>query len=193
MAALSNNLNPDDEDLLDVLGNYKCKRIVTTDNIFQTVNELAHQEILQKPKYIIDCFSSIVAALKVFSSFQSVSCLKEMYDSKKPTPRKIVKLLIASPSSEAEHTCLDHLKRYIRSLEGSGVNQFLAFVTGSDVIVCDGLSVTFLELVGAEKRPIAHTCGPVLELPSTYQSYNELAEQFNFIIKNTITWAFTIV
>ena len=192
VAALSGNINPDDEDLLDVLSSYKCKRLVTMDNISQTINELAHQEILQKPKYIIDCFSSIVAALKVFGPFQSVDCLKEMYESKKPTPRRIVKLLQANPSTEAEHTCLDHLKRYIRSLEGSGVNQFLAFITGSDVIVHECITVSFLEHVGTEKRPIAHTCGPVLELPSTYDSYNELAEQFNYIIKNTITWGFTI-
>ena len=187
--AMSGNLSMDDDDLLDVLGNYKCKCDITKDNISQTMNELAHQEMLQKPKYIIDCFSSIIAVLKTFTPFQSVNSLKEMYDMKKQTPRKIVKLLQASPLSEAEHACLDHLKRYIRSLEGGKVSQFFAFVTASDVITCDSISVTFVELTGASRRPIAHTCGPVLELPSTY---NELAEEFNFLIKDTLAWGFTI-
>ncbi len=191
--ALSGNLSMDDDDLLDVLGNYKCKRNITKDNILQTINELAHQEMLQKPKYIIDCFASIIAVLKTFSPFQSVNSLKEMYDAKKPTPRKIVKLLRASPLSEAEHACFDHLKRYIRSLDGGRVSQFLAFITGGDVITCNSIRVTFLELTGASRRPIVHTCGPVLELPSTYQAYNELAEEFNFLIKDTLAWGFTIV
>ena len=47
------------------------------------MNELARQEMLQKPKYIIDCFSSIIAVLKTFTPFQSVSSLKEMYEMKK--------------------------------------------------------------------------------------------------------------
>ena len=54
MAALSVNINPDDEDLLDVLSSYNCKWLVTMDNISQTINELVHKESLQKPKYIID-------------------------------------------------------------------------------------------------------------------------------------------
>ena len=65
-----------------------------------------------------------------------------MYDHEKPTSRKVVKLFDASPRTEAEHTCLDHVKRYIRSLEGNSLNQFLAFVTGSDVLVCDKISVS---------------------------------------------------
>ena len=174
---MSGNLSMDDDDLLYVLGNYKCKRDFTKDNISQTMNELAHQEMLQKPKYIIDCFSGIIAVLKTFTPFQSVNSLREMYDMKKPTPRKIVKFLQASPLSEAEQACLDHLKRYVRSLEVGKVSQFFAFVTANDVITCDSISViTLVELTGAFRRPIAHTCGPVLELPSTNEAYNELAE-----------------
>jgi len=37
-------------------------------------------------------------------------------------------------------------------------------------------------LRGAGRRPIIRTCGPILELPSTYQSYSELAEGFSSLI-----------
>ena len=53
---------------------------------------------------------------------------------------------------------------------------FLQFTTGSDVIAVRELSVSFNSLDGAHRSPIAPTCGPVLEVPTTYQSYNELAE-----------------
>ena len=167
LVALAGDLSLDDEDFLDFLSNYKCYRCITEDNISQTVNELAHQEILQKPRYIIDCFSKTLGLLKVYSPFQYVSSLKETYDIKKPTSRKVIKLLVANPSSELEHACLDHLKRYIRSLEGSAVNQFLAFVTGSNVIASSSINISFVELVGVSRRPVVHTCDPLVELPAT--------------------------
>ena len=116
-----------------------------------------------------------------------------MYDHDKPTSRKVVKLQDASPRTEAEHTCSEHIKRYSRSLEGNSLNQFLAFVTGSDVIVYDKISVAFVELFGAFRRPVVHTCGPLLELPSAYQSYTELAEEFNSVINSKLAWEFDIV
>ena len=90
---------------------------------------------------------------------------------------------------------VQHVKQvHIRgtSLEGCMVSQFLAFVTGSDIITSSSIRGTFLELTAASRRPIGHTCGPVLELPSTYEAYNELAEEFNFIIKDTFAWRFQI-
>ena len=43
---------------------------------------------------------------------------------KKPTPKKIIKLLDANPQNEPERMALDHLKRYIRSLDGQAVSVF---------------------------------------------------------------------
>ena len=37
------------------------------------------------------------------------------------------------------------------------------------------------------RRPIAHTCGPCLELPSTYSNFCELREEFSNILKKS-TW-----
>ena len=36
---------------------------------------------------------------------------------------------------------------------------------------------------GLGRAPIAHTCGPVLELPSTYCSYNELRGEFTNLLE----------
>ncbi|GAA6091618.1 uncharacterized protein LOC113078290, partial [Tachysurus ichikawai] len=46
--------------------------------------------------------------------------------------------------------------------------------TGSDVICVEDIQVIFTPLEGLSRRPIAHTCGPTLELPSTYNSYPDL-------------------
>ena len=70
---------------------------------------------------------------------------------------------------------------------------FLQFTTGSDVIAVTEITVSFNALDGAHCSPIARTCGPVLEVPTTYQSYNELAEEFSNLTSNKEAWGFTIV
>ena len=47
---LEESFEDDDEDVLHFLSNYKCFRIHTKENIVQIVSELAHQEIIQKPR-----------------------------------------------------------------------------------------------------------------------------------------------
>ena len=191
--ALGDSFDPEDGDLLDFLSNFKCYTKVTSGNISRVVHELAHQELLQKPRYIIDCFAPILSALKVNPCFQSFGGLTKMYLEKKPTPKKIIDLLDADPQNEPERMALDHLKRYIRSLDGQSLSQFFSFLTVSNVITCESILVTFSLLEGAARRPIIRTCVPILELPSTYQSYSELAEEFSSLINEKGAWSFNIV
>lgn len=54
------------------------------------------------------------------------------------------------------------------------------------------LEVTCIKSDGLASRPIAHTCGPVLELPSTYTNYVELREEFANLLNNA-KWEIDIV
>ena len=47
----------------------------------------------------------------------------------------------------------------------------------------DKIEVTVTKL-DFGRRPVAHTCGPLLELPSTYLSYPELRNEFDSILAN---------
>ena len=72
------------------------------------------------------------------------------------------------------------------------------FLTGSNVIACESFLVTCTFIMlggggGAGRRPIIKTCGPILELPSTYQSCSELAEEFSSFINEKGAWSFNIV
>ena len=64
---------------------------------------------------------------------------------------------------------------------------FLRFVTGSSVCsVClaSNIKITFNSLVGLARRPIAHTCGSMLELPSTYSMYLDFVMEFQAILSD---------
>lgn len=70
---------------------------------------------------------------------------------------------------------------------------FYSFLTGSSIILCKTITVTFTTVEGKSRRPIVHTCGPSLELPSTYQYYNELAEEFTALLNAKDSWSCNII
>ena len=128
---------------------YKCFRSQSKENIKQILFEIAHQEIIQKPKYILNCWAPILKALKVFSYFQSIKGVENMYDAKRPTT--VLKLIQSEPALAKERQCLDNLKKYIRSLQGD-LQVFLQFVTGSDVICFLLIEVTFTVLLKVKHK-----------------------------------------
>ena len=120
-----------DGDLLDLLGSFKCYKSPTKDNIFALLHELAHQEIVQKPRYIVDCRAPIVNSMKVYTPFQTMEDLKTFYDAKKPSSKKSISLLSASPEPGAEQSSFEHFKRFVKSLNGNDLGSLLQFLTGT--------------------------------------------------------------
>lgn len=101
------DFEPTDEDLLDFLSCFKCYKSPTEKNIKSIMYELAHQEIVQKPRCIIDCLVPIVSTLRLFPCFQTLKDLDPLYATKKPSAKKVIKLLSANPSTAAEQSSFD--------------------------------------------------------------------------------------
>ena len=181
------------DDLLDILGSYNCHRNPNEENFKDILSQLAHQELVQRPRYVSNCWATILQPLKNRPAFTDMESIIKFYEDMKPTAKKVVNILDASPQNEAQRNALAHLVRYVKSL-GSNVCAFLQYTTGADIIV-EGqkLKVTFTELDNLQRRPVAHTCGPLLELPCTYQYYNELVEEFSSILREKSSWSFDIV
>ena len=89
--SLGKYFDPNDDDLLGFLSSFKCYKSPTLDNIKTLMNELAFQQIVQKPRYIVDCLSPVLAALRVFPPFQTLNDLEQFYIAKKPSPKKVIK------------------------------------------------------------------------------------------------------
>lgn len=88
---LGDNFKSNGEDFLDFLTSLKCFKAPSKNNIEAIIFELAHQKLMQKPRYEIKCWSPV---LMVFHSenFQSLEKLDIFYQSKEPTAKKINKL-----------------------------------------------------------------------------------------------------
>lgn len=181
--ALKGTADDDDdkEEFLDLMDRMGVRSKVTQENLKPILLQVAHKQIIQQPKYALDNIAA-AAGPTLREIFPSMLELKKMYDDLKPTTRKMLKLLSASPSNAAEAQSLKFLQQYIRGLDEMGLRKMLRFVSGSDVICVKKIETTFRNLEGFSRRPIAHTCGPVLELPSTYNSYPELRSEIEGIL-----------
>ena len=192
---LSAELNFESEEeyneLLEILGNFDCRTRITKENAPAVIEEIAHKEIIQKTQYVTDSWKNILLALR--ESFPTLESLTERYVEVTPSVNKITSCIQSDPQSDAERECLKFLKRYIRGLDTpQKLSTFLRFISGSELMLFEGIQVTFTELSGFGRRPIARTCNALLELPSTYQSFPELREEFNHVLSSD-NWEIDII
>lgn len=116
-ACMDGHFDNNDQDTKDFLTSYKCFRLANTENISEIIFQLAHQEIVQRPKYIATCWSAMLKSLTVFDPFKSIEGLRNLFEEKTVSPKKVLKLLSAQPASDAERESFDHVKRFLKILE----------------------------------------------------------------------------
>ena len=184
---------PDDEDeFTDFLDRFQCRRVVSNENVNKIILEISKQELIQKPHLMIASLQPFVQQLKQYPQFQSISSVECLYDTLKPTTKKVLSSFVSNPESEGERDAFKFLQRFVRGLDMSKLERFLRFTTGMDILVGKNIEVTFIKCEGLGVRPIAHTCGPVLEIPSTYSNYVEFREDFTNILSRD-TWEMDII
>lgn len=187
--ALQDFSSVDMDDLVETLNNYECRRRISVDNLPTILTEIAHKELVQKPMFVIDCWREITTP----NITLNYAKLTKMYADLKATTKKVLKLLkfpehMTPNQKEVEH----HLRRYIRELDEEELSKFLRFCTGSNLIVSDSLTVEFTGMSDFTRRPIARTCGMLLELCDSYESFPVFRAEFNDILKSNV-WVMDIV
>jgi len=124
-------LDAKDEDLLDFLDSYGSHSLPKDGSFKELVLEIAHQELIQKPKYIASCFSDTLQLLQ--KSIGNIDALYTMYKEKDPTPSKVVKVLDVEKNLDAkQQKIITFLIKFIKSLDKKDLRLFLRFVTASE-------------------------------------------------------------
>ena len=179
------------DEFIEIMEQFKCRSLVNKNNVKEVIVELSKQELYQKPHLTASCWKSLFYPLK--TKFPNPDDLRCLYQTLEPTNKKVISCIIASPQNEAESKCLQYFKKYIRSLDATMLKHLLCFLTGAEILVVEAINVTFKKNESKfTRKPIAHTCGPCLELPSTYSNFCELREEFSSILKK-LTWEMDIV
>ncbi|CAL9690847.1 unnamed protein product [Knipowitschia caucasica] len=179
--------NVDLEELVEVLDMHNCRRQPTEDNIQQILLELAHQKLIQEPAFIIEQWKNVLHGMK--SELKGISAA---YDTLLPTSRKIINSLTYPTDPKAtEKQIMKYVSAYLRECDPVRLSSFLRFCTGSDVFTGKNITVSFTEIKGFQRRPVAHTCGCYLELSVAYDSYPDFRYEMNCVLESNI-WVMDI-
>ncbi len=166
----------DDQDIVEILSALSSKRVPNSGaDLKEVLLEITHQEIVQRPSYIREAWEEVLPKANIFRSPEE---LDSLYEDTKPTGKKVVGLLQADAKTEQEREVFGYLKKFVRSLKSEDVMKFMRFATGADTICVKSIDIIFNKLTGYERRVIAHTCGPTLELPVSYDSFAQFKEEF---------------
>ena len=131
--ALKEDLSDEDRDeLLELMDCLEVQTLPSQENLKGLLLNVAHKQLIQKPTYAAEEMS-LVASKFLKEAFQSPQDVLQIYENKKPTTRKLLKLLVASPTIQVETQRLRFLQQYIRGLDETQLRMMFRFLTGADV------------------------------------------------------------
>ncbi|XP_047212407.1 uncharacterized protein LOC124864186 [Girardinichthys multiradiatus] len=187
--AVKNFSAVDQDDLVEVLDSYGCRKRIIAETLPTILDEIAHKELVQKPMFVIDCWREIIyphislspeALIKLFSDLQ-------------PTSKKVCQLLkFAEDLSPKQKDVGNHLKRFIRELDDIKLQKFMRFCTGSDLIVTNSIFVEFQDMTAFTRRSVGHTCGSILQIADNYENFPDFRSEFNAVLESNV-WVMDIV
>ena len=172
----------DNDDLLEFLDRFECHSIPTQENFIVLILQIAHRVIIQEPKYVLD---SLQRVGRHFWSkeFPTVDSILVMYEKLEPTIQKVLALFKANPLTKEQNDAFKFLQKFVLGRNKTQLRYLLRFLTGSDMLCVESIEITFVVRHGVGRVPTAHTCGPVLELPSTYMNFPEFRNEWESILQ----------
>ena len=176
--------------LMSIFSRYGCRECPTPNNIHSLIENTARFEFTIKPMAAYSMIGSgIPSEEQLFWHSFSLKELHSLYMAINATPEKVLELL-QEPTlyNEAEGRVFNYLQQFIGNLKIDELRKFLRFTTGSSALIVENITVSFNSTTGMARRPIAHTCGCVLEVPSTYISYLEFEAEFSAILNDEYSW-----
>jgi hypothetical protein len=98
------------EDFLDMLSRVDCHTIPKGEEVRPLVLSISHKELIREPKYSLDAMANIARAV-MCTLLPDAEAICQMYESKTPTPRKVIKLIVADPQDLDQSNVLTWLKQ----------------------------------------------------------------------------------
>ncbi|XP_066925191.1 uncharacterized protein [Clytia hemisphaerica] len=183
-AEVSEDFFESDKDFGEFLDNYKVRSRVTNKNASTVMFEVAQQELIQKPHLMSTTWKTPFENLKYQGYFNSPEAVDEYYNKATPTTKKVTDLLKSDPKDDAQREAFGHTKRFVRGLDSNQLKEFMKFTTGSDLIIIEQIELMYSTFDSElARRPFAHTCGPILRVPSDYGNYCDFRAGFIKILK----------
>ena len=175
-----------ERELASILGLYGCCAVPKPASLEQPVLNAARYTFMVRPAApIAKMHSGIPKEHQAFWAGMGIRRLHTIYSTLTVSAVKVLQLLTEPAIANAGEECAWlFLKRFVGNMTTVELRSFLRFVTGSVVITVSSITVTFNKLSGLGRRPIGHTCGCSLEIPSTCASLTEFASEFGAVLSD---------
>lgn len=153
---------------------------------------MARNELCLKPRSLCEKLRQGIPEVHFdqFWSQMTIDHIGILHARLKPTPEKVIKCLkLAEPIRLLEirrRKVFQYFKDFIGALNDEDLQKFLQFVTGQNCVPKHNITVQFSNLSGAERRPVAHTCGYLIEIPETYDNYEDFEQEFRTLLQSDI-------
>lgn len=175
------------EKLIGILSRFGCRQIPKPNNIRSLIYRVAQFEFCTKPAAAIALMhSGIPTSHRPYWDKLLPTDLSHLFQQLSVTPSKVLGLLSFPQSSNvAQSRVTSYFTTFIGNMTAEQLKLLLRFVTGASVCVCPKIEITFNGLSGFARRPIAHTCDCMLELPVDYTNYDDFVSEFKAIFDST--------
>lgn len=128
--AVRNFESLDEGELLEFLSEFDCRSLANAKNFEKILDELANQEILQKPAFICDCFNTVIRDLIPLETLDS------LYKASKPTSKNVLSILVFEEIlAGKQKTVSKYLCDFIGESSQNLKMSFLRFCTGANMVL----------------------------------------------------------
>ena len=174
------------EKLLGTLSRFGCRQMPTPSNLKTCLIQVAQFEFCSKPAAAVSLMHlGIPPNHANFWQRSSVVGISSIYRTLAVSSRKVLDIIKLPDSlNVAEERVSGYLVEMIGNMSSSHVQKFLRFTTGSSVLIAKCLEIHFNRLSGFSRRPIAHTCDCMLELPVCYTNYSDFHAEWMAILND---------
>ena len=176
--------------LVSTMSRYGCREVPKPKNVKTMILQASSYTFVIQPTAALAAIHSGVPQQHLsFWRGLGVMGLYSIYGAQSVSPAKVLKMFDDAEGTDAnEERILGYLRQFVGSMSTDELRQFLRFVTGSSVCLSCQIQVTFNNLEGIARRPIAHTCQPSLELSLSYMTSPEFTSEFRAILSDQYAW-----
>ena len=171
--------------------------IARPENLRRSLINLAQVELLDSSATLLRMmYSGFSAAGKRFLGSLTPAGIRSLFASFDATPEKVASLIEDEFQNGdlqiLEAPMVNYLASFVREMDKTMLHKFLVWATGSPTMP-SVFKLTFNAASGAARRPIAHTCGNVLELSTDYTRYEEFKREFTNVLTSEFAMDMSLI
>lgn len=123
---------------MEFLSEFDCRSVVNAESFKRILEEIAIQEVIQKPGFIRECWSTVLENVMTPDNLQSI------YKAYKPTSKNINNCLVfTTPLNDNERKVCQYIRNFVGENDEKTRMAFLKYCTGSNVLVPNKKRVSF--------------------------------------------------